>query len=185
MEDNQIVALYWQRNERAISATAEKYGRYCFQIAYRILASREDADESVNDTYMSAWEHIPPSRPAVLSTFLGKITRWVSLNRVRSQTRQKRGGGEVALALEELGECVADKQSVEQAVEMQELTLAIQGFLRTLPEEQRDVFVCRYWFLAPVQEIARKFSYSESKVKSMLHRTRMKLKAYLQEEGLL
>lgn len=185
MEDSQIVALYWQRNEQAISATSAKYGRYCYTIAYNILFSREDADESVNDTYMTAWERIPPHQPSVLSTFLGKITRRISLNKWRDKTRIKRGGGEMPLALDELSECICSDCDVERAVEQKELSSAIRRFLGTLPETERDVFVCRYWFLASVQEISEKFSFSESKTKSMLFRTREKLGKYLQGEGLL
>lgn len=185
MEDSQILKLYWERNERAIQETAVKYGRYCHTIAYNILFSKEDADESVNDTYMTAWERIPPHRPSVLSTFLGKITRRISLNRLRNRNRDKRGGGEVPLALEELEECVSTAESAERIVERKELSFAIGHFLDTLPETERDVFVCRYWFLAPVQEIGAKFGFSESKTKSMLFRTRAKLRNFLAEEGLI
>lgn len=185
MEDHQIVTLYWERNELAIRATSEKYGNYCYSIAYNILNNREDADESVNDTYMSAWERIPPHRPSVLSTFLGKITRRISLNRWRNRTAEKRGGGEVPLALDELSECVASEQATERAMELKELAFSIGHFLDSLPETERDVFVCRYWFLASVQEISGKFGFGESKTKTMLFRTREKLKKYLLEEGLL
>ena len=185
MDDNQIIDLFWERSEQAITATAAKYSRYCYAIAYNILRSKEDADESVNDTYMSAWERIPPHRPSVLSTFLGKITRRIWLNRWRSRTREKRGGGEVPLALDELAECVAGGQSAEQALEQKELSRAINLFLDTLAETERDVFVCRYWFLASIKEISSRFHFSESKTKSMLLRTRAKMKTYLLEEGLL
>lgn len=185
MEDSQIVTLYWERNESALQATAAKYGRYCFTIAYNILSNKEDADESVNDTYMSAWERIPPHCPAVLSTFLGKITRRISLNRWRSKTRGKRGGGEVPLALDELAECVPSGHSTERAIEQKELSQAISRFLGTLPETERDVFVSRYWFLASIREIGTKFNFTESKTKSMLFRTREKLRNYLLEEGLI
>lgn len=185
MEDNQIVALYWDRNENAIDATARKYGRYCYTIAYNILSNKEDADESVNDTYMSAWERIPPHRPTVLSTFLGKITRRISLNRWRNQTRVKRGSGEVLLALEELSDCISSNTSTEQIVEQRELAQAINTFLNTLPDTERDVFVCRYWFCASITEISSKFDITDSKTKSMLFRTRGKLKNYLMKEGLM
>ncbi len=185
MEDHQIVALYWQRNEHAIDATAAKYGRYCYTIALNILSSREDADESVNDTYMSAWERIPPHRPSVLSTFLGKLTRRISLNKWRDQRREKRGGGEVPLALEELSECIPSNQSTEALVEQKELSQALDRFLDTLTKTERDVFVSRYWFLAKVQEISSRFGFTEGKVKSMLFRIREKLRTYLWEEGLI
>lgn len=185
MEDSQIVDLYWQRKEQAISATAVKYGHYCHTIAYNILSNNEDADESVNDTYMAAWKNMPPHRPSILSTFLGKITRRISLNKWRRNSTQKRGGGEVTLALEELTECIPSGESVEAYVEGKELARSINSFLGTLPETERDVFVSRYWFLASVKEISEKFSFTESKVKSMLLRTREKLRKTLREEGLL
>lgn len=185
MEDSQIVALYWARNEDALAETAAKYGRYCFQIAYNILSSREDADESVNDTYMSAWERIPPHEPAVLSAFLGKITRRISLNRWRNRNRIKRGGGEVILALEELRECIPASEDVAHRMEQKELSQAITRFLAGLAETERDVFVCRYWYLADIKKISKSFGFTESKVKSMLHRTRIRLKAYLTQEGLV
>lgn len=185
MEDKQIVALYWARNEQALTETAAKYGSYCFSIAYNILSSREDADESVNDTYMSAWERIPPHEPSVLSAFLGKLTRRISLNRWRNQSRKKRGGGQVILALEELHECISSGEDVARRVEQKELTRAIAVFLDTLPEAEREVFVCRYWYLADIRKICSVFGFTESKVKSMLHRTRIKLRAHLKEEGLV
>ncbi len=185
MEDSQIVTLYWERNEQAIQATATKYGRYCYTIAYNILFNKEDADESVNDTYMSAWERIPPHRPSVLSTFLGKITRRISLNKWRYKTTAKRGGGEVVLAINELDECIPSGQSVEQTVELKELSKAINRFLGSLPEVERDLFVSRYWFLASINEISKQFQFSESKTKSMLFRSREKLRKLLLEEGLL
>lgn len=155
MEDTQIVSLYWARNEDALAETAAKYGRYCFQIAYNILSSREDADESVNDTYLSAWERIPPHEPAVLSAFLGKITRRISLNRWRSKSRKKRGGGEVILALEELRECIPSSEDVERRMEQRELSRAITRFLSGLSETERNVFVCRYWYLADIKKSAK------------------------------
>lgn len=185
MEDNQIISLYWERNEQALAETAAKYGSYCFSIAYNILSSREDADESVNDTYMSAWERIPPHQPNVLSAFLGKITRRISLNKWRDRSRRKRGGGEVPLALEELDECIPGRDDTARKAELKELTQAIVRFLNELPETEREVFVCRYWYLADMRQISHAFGFSESKVKSMLHRTRGRLKCHLAEEGLL
>lgn len=185
MEDKEIVRLYWDRNELAIKETSLKYGGYCYTIAYHILLNREDADESVNDAYMRIWECIPPHFPEVLSVFVGKITRRVSLDKWRTRTRKKRGGGQVCLALEELDEAVAAVHDIEKMVEQKELLRAINAFLGTLPETERDLFVCRYWFLASIRELSLKFTFSESKTKSMLFRTREKLKNYLQEEGYL
>lgn len=184
MDDAKIVSLYWERNEQAIEESRSKYGGYCHAIAYRILADPEDADESVNDTWLAAWESMPPHRPSVLSTYLGKLTRRVSLNRWRDRNRNKRGGGEVSLSLDELAECVPGWQDVERIIELTELTDALNRFLAGLPKVERDVFVCRYWFLAPLREIGAQFGFSESKIKSMLFRTRKKLLAHLEKEGL-
>ena len=185
MEDSQIVDLYWARDERAIQATTEKYGRYCYRIAFNILSNKEDADESVNDTYMSAWKSIPPHRPSVLSTFLGKLTRRISLNKWRDQNRVKRGSGEVILALDELSECIPSQQNPERELEMKELAQAINYFIGSLQPTERDIFVSRYWFLASINEISVKFDFSESKTKSILFRVRKKLMSYLQKEGLV
>ena len=126
MEDSAIVSLYWARDERALRASEEKYGNYCRTIARRILGDPEDADECVNDTWLGAWSSIPPHRPAVLSAFLGKLTRRISLNRWRDRTRDKRGGGELPLALDELAECIpAPRDNVERVVELMELARAI------------------------------------------------------------
>ena len=182
MEDRSIVELYWDRSERAISETSNKYGKYCYAIAYHILADAGDADESVNDTYLGAWNAMPPHRPSVLSTFLGKITRRISINRWRERTADKRGGGQVPLALDELSEAVSP-DTPEGAVDTWELAAAIDRFLASLPEAERDLFVCRYWFLTPVAELSRRFNFSLSKTKSMLSRTRRMLKAHLEKEG--
>ncbi len=185
MEDREIITLYWNRNERAIKETAGKYGRYCFKIAYNILVNKEDAEESVNDTYLKTWECIPPHMPEMFSAFIGKITRRISLNKWYSNNRLKRGGGQVALALEELEETIAGSDTVEDLIQRKELTQSLNLFLETLPEKERDLFICRYWFFASIQELCEKFDFSESKTKSMLFRTRMKLKTYLTEEGYL
>lgn len=185
MDDKEIVRLYWDRNELAIRETSAKYGGYCYTIAYNILFSKEDAEESVNETYMKTWECIPPHFPKVLAAFVGKITRRISLNKWRSRTREKRGGGQVSLALEELDECVLAVNDVEKTIEHKELLRTINTFLGTLSETERDLFVCRYWFLSSIKELCRKFDFSESKTKSMLFRTREKLKSHLEEEGYL
>lgn len=185
MEDTRIVALYWERSETAISETAAKYGKYCYAIAYGILKSAEDAEESVNDTYLNAWNSMPPHRPAFLSTYLGKITRRISIDRWRGRIAEKRGGGETALALDELEECAASTHTVEHEVEAHELAQALDIFLSRLPIDERDLFVCRYFFLLPVAELCERFRYSPSKTKSMLHRTRKKLLTYLQKEDLI
>ena len=185
MEDMQIVDLYFARSEKAIDETARKYGKYLFSIAYNILSSNWDSEETVNDTYLGAWNSIPPHRPQRLSTYLGKITRRISLDKWKSLHTRKRGGGEVVLALEELGECIASSETPQQQVETQELTQQLNVFIKALPEIEQQVFVCRYWYLYSVKTIAKQFDFSESKVKSMLSRTRNKLKTHLQKEGIL
>lgn len=185
MEDNILVELYWARSEDAISETSTKYGKYCYTIAYHILANPEDAEESVNDTYLDSWNAMPPHRPAVLSTFLGKITRRISIDKWRRRTADKRGGGEIPLVLDELADFVPSGHDVERAVMERELVDMLNAFLAGLSVGESDVFVCRYFFLMPLAEICERFDYSPSKTKSMLARTRKKLLAYLRKEGLL
>lgn len=184
MEDNAIIDLYLTRSENAISQTAVKYGAYCYTIAYNILSNREDSEESVNDTYLAAWNTIPPRRPNVLSAFLGKITRYISLDRWKRRSAAKRGGGEVPLALEELEGCIPGGEDPEKAFARKQLLRSIDSFLEGLPATERKVFVCRYWYLDSISDIAERFGFSESKVKTMLFRTREKLRAVLGKEGL-
>lgn len=185
MDDAQILALYFERSEKAISQTAMKYGNYCYRIAYQILANREDAEESVNDTYMEAWNAIPPNRPPVLSAYLGKIVRNISIDRWRSENAEKRGGGEFPLCLEELENCVSGKGDAAQEEIRQETVAALNRFLRKQPEIDRKVFLRRYWYLDSVSEIAERFGFSRTKVTTMLYRTRKKLHKQLEREGLL
>lgn len=183
MEDKRIIELYWQRSEDAISETASKYGTYLHSIAYQILSNTQDAEECVNDTYTGAWNAMPPHSPSILSAFLGKITRRISIDVWRKYSAQKRGGGETALALEELEDCVSGSGSVEEEWERRELTRKLNEFLRLLPDTERRVFLCRYWYMDSVPSIAQQFGFSESKVTSMLHRTRNKLRVLLEKEG--
>ena len=185
MDDRQIVDLYFQRKEQAISETAKKYGTYCFSIARNILQNSSDAEETVNDTYIGAWKSIPPHRPAILSTYLGKITRRLALKRWTANRTLKRGGGAVTLALDELTGCIPSDFDVESRMEMAELTQILNAFVRNLPLTERNVFLCRYWYLDSIDTIARRQGFSQSKVKSMLSRTRKKLYAHLQKEGYL
>ena len=185
MEDEKIIELYWQRSEDAICETAAKYGNYCFSIARNILSDEEDARESVNDTYMAAWNAIPPHRPAVLATFLGKITRRIAINRWQEKNAAKRGGGEAALALEELSSCIPSGHRVEAHIESEELAQAVNAFVMGLPLTERRVFICRYWYLDPIRDIGNRYGFSESKVKSMLYRLRHRLLMHLKKEGFL
>lgn len=183
MDDKAIVELYFARSEKAISETANKYGGYCFSIANNILSNKEDSEESVNDTYLAAWNNMPPRHPSILATFLGKITRYISLDRWKSRSAYKRGGGEVTLALEELNEFLSSGESTEEVVEKKELIRSINRFLDNLPETERNLFVCRYWYLDPVQQIADRYGFTLSKTASMLRRTREKLCEQLKKEG--
>lgn len=183
MEDSQIVSLYWERNETAIQHTDKKYGRYLGKIAFQILNDKSDSEESVNDTYLAAWDSIPPQRPNVLSTYLGKLTRRISIDRFRKKTAQKRGAGEYEQSLDELGECVSGGGTPEEAVEAQLLGEAIGRFLRTLSLEARHTFIGRYYYLDSIREVAAYCHISESKAKILLHRTRLALRTFLEEEG--
>lgn len=185
MKDEGIVALYWERSESAIAETSKKYGNYCYTIAYNILADAEDAHESVNDTYLEAWNRMPPHRPAVLATFLGKITRRISIDKWRKRTAEKRGGGEIRLVLDELSECISSGQNVEHEIEAEELARIIDKFVMSLPARERRVFICRYWYLDSIADIAKRFGFSQSKVKMTLHRQRKKLLNYLEREAYL
>lgn len=183
MDDGSILELFFSRSEAAISATAEKYGKYCYNIAYRILSSAEDSEESVNDTYMAAWNAIPPRRPDVLSAFLGRLTRNISLDKWKRRSAQKRGGGEVPLALEELVECIPGGEDPEAVCQKRELVRCINRFLAALPETERKIFTSRYYHLRSAQQIAETYGFTLSKTASMLHRTREKLGKYLMKEG--
>lgn len=184
MEDSRIVALYWSRDEHAIVETKIKYGRYCYAIAYNILSNHEEAEESENDTYLEAWNSMPPHRPDFLSAFLAKITRRISLDRFRRNTAVKRGSGQIMLSLDELCVCIPDHRKVEDYLQAAALSKHIDTFLRTLPQEERNIFLCRYWYLDSIAQIARRFVCTQSRVKTMLYRTRQKLRKYLEEEGI-
>ncbi len=185
MDDTQIVTLYWERKEAAINETAAKYGSYCYSIAKNILHNEDDAKESVNDTWLDAWNSMPPHRPSILSTFLGKLTRRISIDKWRHSNAKKRGGGQLPLALTELEECVSDGTSIEDETERKLLSDVLTSFVKDLPEAEQKVFLCRYWYMDSVSSIADRFRFSESKVKSMLFRTREKLRVRLEKEGLV
>lgn len=181
MEDLDIIELYFARNEQAIKETDEKYGKLCHTVAYNVLHNREDAEECVNDTYIGIWNAIPPERPRNLMAFICKIARNLSLRRLESQSRQKRSA-EVLLSLDQLAEVLSDENIADQ-VSDEEIGKLISRFLRSEKEDARNVFIRKYYFFDSVYEIAKRYSFTESKVKNMLHRTRMKLKDYLIKEG--
>lgn len=183
MQDAQIIQLYWDRDEQAIPATAGKYGAYCAAIAKNILCSREDAEECLNDTWLRAWNAMPPHRPECLSAFLGKIVRNLSLNRYHHNTAEKRGGGQTALVLDELAELVCDTDTVEQALDQQALTAALNAFLGALSTQKRAIFLRRYWYFDQVRDIADRFGLTQNQVSVTLSRLRAKLRVYLLERG--
>lgn len=184
MNDEKIIALYWQRDENAISETKAKYGRYCYSIAYNILHNSEDAEECENDTYLDAWDCIPPHRPNCFSVFLGTITRRISLDKWRRKNADKRGGGETVVSLGELEECIPSGMSIDCEISANELAVLITEFLRTLPESECNVFLRRYWHFDSVEEICKRYGYGKSKVKMILLRARQKLLAHLEKEGI-
>ncbi len=185
MEDSQIIRLYWQRNTDAIKETDRKYGAYCFAIANNILRSAQDSEECVNDTWLSVWDAVPPQKPKVFRMFLAKITRNLSINRYCSRGAQKRGGGETALVLEELRECISDKTDVAGEYEAKELGKAISAFAGSLPARECSIFLRRYFFTESVAQIAKRYGITENNTSVILSRTRSKLKAHLIREGFI
>ncbi|MCM1091165.1 MAG: sigma-70 family RNA polymerase sigma factor [Butyrivibrio sp.] len=183
MQDNDIIELFWLRDEAAIVETDRKYGRYCRRIAMNLLENEEDANECVNDTWFKVWNAIPNERPRYFQGFLSKITRHIAINRWKNQTAIKRGSGAVALALEELGECVSGTSTVESEYEAKELSEAIDAFINRLPEKEQCIFIWRYFYLESVQSIAKCMGLRANNVSVILSRTRNKLKLYLQEKG--
>ena len=175
MKDDQIVDLYWQRSEAAISETDNKYGNYCHTIAYNILQNAEDSEEGVNDTWLNAWNSMPDKRPARLSPFLGKITRNLAITKGLAKAREKRGGKAVTLALEELDECLASGYDLDSEIEQRELERAINTFVKALPQIEQELFVLRYWYFETEVAIATRKGFSKSKVNVVLKRVRNKL----------
>ena len=184
MEDKQIIELYFARSEQAIAETDAKHGPYCRSIAGRILHNREDSEECVNDTWLQAWNAIPPQRPQRLAVFLGRITRNLALNRWEANAARKRGGGQVPLALEELRDCLPASGTGTDPTEMLVLTQTLNRFLAALTKETRIIFLRRYWYLDSIGEIAQRLNLTESKVKMSLLRSREKLRSVLEKEGI-
>ena len=181
MEDEKIVKLYWERNENAIRETEQKYGKYCYTIAYNILHSREDADECVNDTYNGAWNAMPPEKPTKLSSFLGRITRNIAIDRYRRDNAQKRSA-ETDIVIDEYWECIPNKEaSIEDELVMKQ---AINGFLASLDSRDRVIFMRRYWYSMSVNDIADGMGLSEGHISVILHRTRRKFKDHLTKKGI-
>ena len=183
MNDEQILDLYFARDEQALVETDRKYGGYCFTLANSILHNDQDAEETVSDTYLKAWNAIPPKRPSIFKMFLAKITRNLAFSRWRAYSAEKRGGGEMELVLEELEGCLAAPGGVEDAMNAKELARTIRAFLDTLPEREQDIFLRRYFFVEESETIAQRYGMKPATVLRTLSRTRMKLKRYLLKEG--
>ena len=181
MDDEEIIDLYWARNEDAIPETSAKYGKLCFSIANRVLASREDSEECVNDTYLGAWNAIPPHRPVRFSAFLSRITRNLALKKFEYASTAKRNP-EAVCSLEELGDCVSGREYVENEVENRRIEQAISAFLDRLSEEKRNIFLFRYWYFESIDSICSRTGYTSSKIKSILYRIRKNLRTYLEKE---
>ncbi len=183
MQDHDIIALYYARNEQAIKESANKYGNYCTSIAFNILLNMQDAEECVNDTWLRAWNSIPPARPDYLQLYLGGITRHLSLDRYRTLHREKRGGGELVLALDEMQELASPDTDVRTQAEEQAFYELLNDFLRALPERDRKIFIRRYYYVDSIPSIAKRYALTRANVKKILSRTREKLREYLTKEG--
>lgn len=180
MEDSTIINLYFDRSEKAIEESRSKYGRYCSVIANNILHSSEDTEECVNDTWFNAWNSIPPSKPKKLAVFFGSITRNLAFDRYRKKHSERRGGGETALCLDELKECIGDKEDFTELLPLKE---AMNDFMAEITPQAREIFLLRYWYTFSVEEIAKRTDLTEGAVKSSLHRTRCALRLFLENEG--
>lgn len=183
MDDKEIIELYWARLEDAISATSAKYGKLCQTIANHILTSFEDCEECVNDTYWELWRAIPPKQPRYFSVFIGRITRNLALKKYAYLSASKRNPQAVC-SLEELGDCVSGRTSVETELENKRIETALTAFLWQQEADKRNVFILRYWYFASIEAICQRTGFSQSKVKSMLFQLRKKLRAYLESEGI-
>ena len=183
MEDKKIVELFLSRSERAIQEIAKKYEKYCYHIAYGILHNHEDAQECINDAYYQTWNSIPPQEPERLSTYVGKITRNLALNKWEYYNAKKRGMGEVPFVLEELRECIPNGDVTEDVVDQLYFEDMLNAFLSKQSKEKRVVFMRRYWYMSTIKEISKDFNMSESKIKMMLSRLRKELRAFLENEG--
>ncbi len=183
MHDEEIISLYFARNEQAIQATINTYGRYCSKIAGNILRNDADVEEVLSETWLRTWNSIPPQRPHYLRLFLGKITRNLALSKYRAHTAKCRGGSEIAVALEELSECICQGSDPETKLEIKELGNAVTAFLESESQNSRVIFLRRYYYLESSKEIALRLGTSDSNVRLQLSRTRKRLKAYLNKEG--
>lgn len=184
MDDQHIIELFFERSEEAVFELDNKYGRYCHKVALNVLGNVEDSEECVNDAYMRAWGSIPPNRPQSLSSFIGKITRNLALDKLRQKNSEKRGGGEVPLVLDEISEFVSGGDEIARLHDSQEITEALNSFLDMLGETERGIFMRRYWMIEPIADIAKRYGLSVSNTTTMLFRIRGRLKKHLMKEGI-
>lgn len=185
MDDKQIIELYWERSQEAIVQTENKYGAYCFRIAYNILANKEDSEECVNDSWLKVWNAIPPRRPSLFKAFVGTVTRNTSLDRYFKYSAKKRGNGQIPLVLDELHNISGEDDNPETIVDAIVLAEVLNTFLASLKKEARIIFMRRYWYMDSIADIASAMKISESKVKMSLSRSRSGLKELLKKEGVL
>lgn len=184
MDDRRIVELFLERSEEAILQTDIKYGRYCHKIAFNVLGNDEDSEECVNDAYMRVWGSIPPNEPSSMSSYIGRITRNLALDRLRQKQSDKRGNGEVPAVLDELAECVSGRDELARRQDSAEITTAINSFLECLNTVERGVFMRRYWMMEPIADVAKRYDISVSKTTTMLFRLRNRLKKHFMKEGI-
>lgn len=183
MDDKQIIELYCRRDEQAIRESMETYGDYCRSIAVGILSDPADAEEAVSDTWLAAWDSIPPAYPQSLRLYLGRLTRNRSIDLWRRNRAQSRGGDRIPQVLEELSECVGPAADPEEQLSAKELSRTVTAFLKSESAMRRSVFLCRYFYFEDLPDIARRYQLRESNVRMMLSRTRQKLRKYLIQEG--
>ena len=183
MKDKEIIRLYFDRDEKAIEYTEQKYHSYCYAIADKILRNAEDDEECLNDVWLAAWNTIPPNDPPSLSTYLGRITRNISVRMLRRLNRKKRGK-ELTVYLEELGEALPSDTNVEHALESTVVNELLAGFIKCQSKLNRDILICRYYYLDSIADIAQRFGLTQNQVKLRLFRLRKKLKDYLEKEGI-
>lgn len=183
LHDDAIIELYWNRDEAAITATDDKYGRYLFAIAYNVLHDRMDCEECLDDTYLSTWNQIPPKRPSVFQVFLSRITRNIAIDKYRASTADKRIPSELTVSLSELDDCLPSLDNIERQHHMHEIATVLNSYLRTLSKKTLTIFVCRYYFADSIADIASMLQVNESTVYRTLSRIRKGLKERLMQEG--
>lgn len=183
MDDNEIVQLFWERNESALTETDRKHGKRCRIIAENILNNCEDAADCVNDCYFKVWNLIPPERPNFFGAFLSSIVKHTAIDFLKAKTAEKRGGGEMPLVIDELEEVLSDNSCVERNYENKEIIGKINDFLKELPSKDRRMFVLRYWYCCDIPQIASRLGTRKNTVSVILHRTRKSLREYLKKGG--